>query len=45
MKKRNLKETLFTCASRDNKLLQAHVNIQVFLENWKLKRKEKQGGC
>lgn len=36
-----MKRRLFTGASGDNKLLQTHVNIQVFLEDWKLEREKR----
>lgn len=36
-----IKGRLFTGASGDNKLLQTHVNIQVFLEDWKLEREKR----
>lgn len=38
--KKPSKGTVPTRAAGDNELLQAHVNIQVFLEDWKLWRKE-----
>lgn len=36
-----MKGGLLTCASGDNKLLQTHVHIQIFLEDWKLERERR----
>lgn len=40
-RRRNLEKRGFTCAGGDDKLLQTHVNIQVFLEDRKLEGEDR----